>query len=525
MLHARSVFPACALVLGISLQCFSAPAIDYSKEAAVIENMQTRVSFSVEGTRDWRQVFSVRLQSEAAVRQFGVLAFSYSSLSEQVTVDYVRVKKPDGSLVETPATSVQDVGAGASGSAAPTYFDLRQKQIPVKALGVGDVLEYSVRTLQSKPEIPGQFWFTQPFINDAVVLSQTLEIEVPRDKYVQVTSPDVKAEVHDQPETRVYRWKYSHLEPTKPNEKKEADAKPPQVQITTFRNWEEVGTWWGTLANPESEPTPAIVAKARELTAGLSSNVEKEKAIYRYVATKFRYISVSLGVGRYRPHSADEVLGNQFGDCKDKHTLFVSLLRAAGIDAWPALIGAGIKFDKEVPSPAQFNHVITVIPQDGKYTWLDTTTEVAPFGLISASIRDESALVIPSGSPERKLPFLLQTPLDPPFESSEVVSVNGAWSSDGVLTARFAIDCTGDVAVDLRSGFRQLAPTQWQALAQQLSYAMNYSGEVSGVEVESLEDSDKPFHFSYDYKRKDYPGWKDSNITPPVAASRLRTWR
>ena len=68
---------------------------------------------------------------------------------------------------------------------------------------------------------------------------------------------------------------------------------------------------------------------------------------------KFRYISISFGAGRYRPHSAEEVLANQYGDCKDKHTLFAALLKAAGIQAWPALIGVGVKFDSSVPSPAQ----------------------------------------------------------------------------------------------------------------------------------------------------------------------------
>jgi hypothetical protein len=45
---------------------------------------------------------------------------------------------------------------------------------------------------------------------------------------------------------------------------------------------------------------------------------------------KFRHISISFGAGRYRPHTAGEVLVNQYGDCKDKHTLFAALLKAAG---------------------------------------------------------------------------------------------------------------------------------------------------------------------------------------------------
>ena len=232
--------------------------------------------------------------------------------------------------------------------------------------------------------MPGQFWYDDVFVDDAVVLNQTLEIRVPKDKYVQVSSPNLRAETHDEGGQRVYVWKHSHLEPSKPEDKKKeaAENRPLKVQLTTFKDWEEVGNWWGALAAEQAKVTPAIESKAKELTAGLSTDAEKERAIYQYVAMKFRYISISFGAGRYRPHSAGEVLANQYGDCKDKHTLFAALLKAAGIQAWPALVGVGIKFDSSVPSPAQFNHVITVLPQDGKYVWLDTTAEVAPFGLV-----------------------------------------------------------------------------------------------------------------------------------------------
>ena len=74
---------------------------------------------------------------------------------------------------------------------------------------------------------------------------------------------------------------------------------------------------------------PEIRAKAAELTKGKSYDLDKIQALYDYVATNFRYISLSFGVGRYQPHSAADVLHNQYGDCKDKHTLLASLLVAA----------------------------------------------------------------------------------------------------------------------------------------------------------------------------------------------------
>ncbi len=229
--------------------CFAADSPDYSKEPTVIENMTTKVKFSADGTSEAQQKLAIRLKSESAVRQFGVLSFSYSSESDQVVIEYVRVRKSDGSVVETPASSVMDVATEVATS-APTYSDLRQKQIPVKALGVGDVLEYSIRVSTIKPKVPGQFWYEQGFIDDSVVLNQVLEVSVPKDKYVQVSSPKLKSETHDEGNQTVSVWKHSHLEPSTPKDKKvkaAAEDEPPKVQITTFRNWEEVGNWWGAL--------------------------------------------------------------------------------------------------------------------------------------------------------------------------------------------------------------------------------------------------------------------------------------
>lgn len=180
--------------------------------------MVTKLSFGADGRRGWQQTLSVRIQSEAAVRLYGVLSFFYASGTEEIKAEYVRVRKPDGTVVETPDSSIADISTNVA--AAPTYSDFRQKQVPVKALGVGDVLEYSVRSSQQAPEVPSQFWYAQDLVDDAVVLDQTLEISVPKDKYVQVSSPKLKPETHDEGALRVYIWKYSHLAPSPPDSTK-----------------------------------------------------------------------------------------------------------------------------------------------------------------------------------------------------------------------------------------------------------------------------------------------------------------
>ena len=82
----------------------------------------------------------------------------------------------------------------------------------------------------------------------------------------------------------------------------------------------------------------SVRKKADELTKGADTPTEKARRLYDFVARNVRYVSISLGVGRYQPHSASDVLQNGYGDCKDKHTLFSAMLRAEGIQSYPVLI-------------------------------------------------------------------------------------------------------------------------------------------------------------------------------------------
>ena len=194
---------------------------------------------------------------------------------------------------------------------------------------------------------------------------------------------------------RIYRWTSSHMvredndkdkDQQKKKKKKKADEFP-AVQLTTFASWEDVGNWYAGLEKDRRQPSKEVRAQAEALTKGITTDLDKVQALYDYVATNFRYVSLSLGLARYQPHAAADVLHNQYGDCKDKHTLLASLLEANGMHASAVLMNSSRKLDPDVPSPAQFNHVITMLPLGKEEVWMDTTTEVAPFRLLAYQLR------------------------------------------------------------------------------------------------------------------------------------------
>ncbi len=486
---------------------------DYSKEAFVIERYSTRIVEEEDGSGVRELTAEVKMLADAGVKAFAVLNFTYTSANEVVDIDYVRVRKPDGTVVKTPDYNIQDM-PGEVTRIAPLYSDIHEKHVAVRSLAVGDVLEYLVHLRVIKSEVPGHFWFEYSFRKNAIIKDERLEISVPADKYVKVVSPDFKPEVTSGSGRRIYHWVYSNLEVKEkdPNEVPRRTPPNPSVQVTTFANWEDVGRWYGSLQKEPLQVTPAIRAKAADLTRGLQTDDEKIHAIYDFVSLRFHYIGLDFGIGRYQPHAAEDVLENGYGDCKDKHTLLASLLKAAGYEAWPVLIHNQRKLDPEVPSPAQFNHVITVIPMGNKFTWLDTTPEVAPYGLLLLTLRDKQALAIPTSKP----PLLMTTPQNPPFPQEQEFSMKGKLTTDGTFTGHAEQSYRGDTEVLLRSAFRQLPQSQWKEAVQRFSYGLNFGGDVSNITVTPPEELEKPFQLSYDYVRKNYADWEHRQIVLPL---------
>jgi tetratricopeptide (TPR) repeat protein len=491
---------------------------DFSKEGALIEQRTTKVIFQSDGTYTYDQHARVRVQSDAGVRQYGVLPFPYQAAVGRAEVQDVRVTKPNGSVVATPLDSIQDVTSEVYRD-APMYSDLREKHVAVKGLEPGDTVEYSVRWLLEKPLAIGQFWTSYQFEKNVVVLDEKLEISVPSDRAVKLNKQTIPPKIRDENGRRIYLWETSNLESMSVEERKKAlsyDAirgllPQPDVLISSFQSWEEVGRWYEGLQREKIQPSPEIKAKAEELTKGLLDDDSKVRAIYNYVSLRYRYVAISFGIGRYQPHAAAEILGNQYGDCKDKHTLLAALLNAVGIKAYPALINSLMAVDEDVPSPGQFNHVISVVPKGSALSWMDTTPEVTPIGQLIYPLRGKPALVI---MPDKAA--FQTTPADSPFADKQTDTVTAKLDADGTLHAHVEASYRGDNELYFRYAFRRWPESQWKDLGQQMSYGARLGGTVSNVRASPPEKTEEPFIQSYDYTLKDFDGGEKHRFVIPL---------
>jgi tetratricopeptide (TPR) repeat protein/transglutaminase-like putative cysteine protease len=468
-----------------------------AEEAAVFERISNRVRFENDGTEMSETEAVVRIQSQAGVEEFGQLVFGYSSATEKLEVEYVRVRKPDGQVVVTPETTAQDFAPDVL-KEAPMYSDYRQRHISVTALQPGDTLEYRTVVRVITPLAAGNFWYEHTFPKGVVVNEDRLELDLPKDREVKLKTPTRTPEIKESGDRRIYTWVAKDIKPERDKDKDKDDEEQedrPDVQLTTFTDWKQIAQWYAKLQGERMTVDDSVRKKADELTKGANTPTEKARLLYDFVARDIRYVSISLGVGRYQPHAASDVLQNGYGDCKDKHTLFSAMLRAEGIQSYPVLIDSSRKLDADVPSPAQFDHVITAarLGPGTELTWLDTTPEVTPFGLILYQLRNKQAVVASVDSEGG----LQRTPADSPVKTFTHFTLDGKFSEFGALDATLELTVQGDRDWPLRQSFRRYSQAQWKDVVKVLSANWGLPGDVEAVQLDSIEDTSKPFHLKY----------------------------
>ena len=157
---------------------------DYTKQAYVYELYQEKTRFEADGTGEEATTVRVRVQSDAALKGWGQLVFGYNSESEELKVNYARVKKPDGKVIETPLDSIRDMTSAVERE-APVYTDYREKHMTVSALQVGDILEYQRVRKIVKPATPNQFWSEHSFIKNYIVLDEETGVQHSRRRATQ----------------------------------------------------------------------------------------------------------------------------------------------------------------------------------------------------------------------------------------------------------------------------------------------------------------------------------------------------
>ena len=171
--------------------------------------------------------------------------------------------------------------------------------------------------------------------------------------------------------------------------------------------WQKYGEWQYKLLDGRDELTEPFRNKLHGLTAHCSTDREKVKAIYDYLAKTTRYVSIQLGIGGLQPIAASDVCRTGFGDCKGLSNYTRAMLKEIGIPSTYTVISTtNERLLPDFSSANQMNHVILQVPLPKDTLWLECTDPSLPFGYIHQGIAGHDALLIdPAGGSIHRLPM------------------------------------------------------------------------------------------------------------------------
>jgi hypothetical protein len=353
-------------------------------------------------------------------KHFADCKIGYDSSKETLDLVYARTINRDGEVLHLKKNATTIV---TPHSDFPEYSHYKMLIFSMPGVEVGSVIDYKY-VKKRKPTIEGEF-------NSSFIFQWYQPIQLSRYKVIAPESIDLRYRLVNTLEghqsapdiflsegKKVYLWEYREVPQIL-----EEDNMPPldevalQVMVTTLTSWEEFFQWWSRKVEGKTDADGTIRKKTDDLTEGLLTESEKIEALFDFVKREVRYVSIQLGKSGYIPRTAREVFETRYGDCKDKSTLLLSMLKSAGISAHYVLIPTASTGNliNEFQYPFQFNHCIVAAEGENGYQFLDPVYENIPFDYLPEDDQDRRVLIF-----REHQPSFGETPLAKPKENAVV---------------------------------------------------------------------------------------------------------
>ena len=401
------------------------------------------------GTRTFRQI--IQVLKPAAATRLQEQSFSWSPQHQKLTVNWVKVVKPDGTVVSDTPAQVQESDVPAARS-DPVYTDRRVRRMSLSGVAPGTLVDYSYTLEEQKPFMPRDFFQSWSVSTGLQVARSRLILDLPTavSPRIRETNLNFKRTEQVAGGRRTYAWATGNLPKITP-EPLAADSNGVfmTVQISSPVTWQDISHWYGDLARPREVASPAVAAKVDSLVRGARTRDDSIRAVHKWVSQDIRYVAIALGIGGYQPRTPDTVRVTGFGDCKDKATLFVASLRHLGIETYPVLLSSNATARRDLPSIEQFNHEIAAVATGNGWQFVDLTAGVVPYGELPLGEQGGFALLVrKDGSSEE-----VTLPRAPITDNRSVTVVSGVLDTAGMFDGVHEEILDGVAAAGLRMLF------------------------------------------------------------------------
>ena len=370
------------------------------KNASVIkqyENIVFEVTDVDRATLEVQQVFTIMSEAGKNALIFNEYSSKFMALDEAEVKVYDlmgkvvnKYKKKDMNTVAT--------GEGLIDDGFVTYFRVPATSYPV-------TVEYTY-----KQRFKGTLFYPtyDIYTSGTSVVNSNFIAKVPKDLDLRYKEMNIKLkpEVKEEGKTKIYQWSVHNI-PAVEYEEGASDNKYPQIILAPNKfsyygyegdltSWKSFGIWLNALYNGQDALPADRQQFFKDLVKDAQNDREKARLIYDYLQKNFRYVSIQLGIGGFKPFSADFTDKKKYGDCKGLSNYMKAALNAVGVKSYVAAINAFYNSEPVDPNfPSQgFNHVIVCIPQAKDSIWLECTSSSNDFATLGSFTENRNALLI-----------------------------------------------------------------------------------------------------------------------------------
>ncbi|RPI20853.1 MAG: DUF3857 domain-containing protein [Acidobacteria bacterium] len=480
------------------------------------------IRYEQDGTYVDRTHCLIKLLTEPAVQYFATLpVWEYYSYRSQAKVEFARVVKPDGTISDVPADLIADVPNPMYRRQNVNDETMRLKTVTFQNLRVGDAVEYLIEERCVKP-VTSDFELKEGkyLQEDEPVAYVRIEINGPAGKplkhMLRCAESLVVTSTSEQKDGRTsYIWEARDIPPfiSEPgwNTRQHFAAR---LLASTIASWSELSRTGYRINQASMDEDDNLRAAVAGATRGLKTNEEKAASLVRFLRSNIGYKGLT-SVSAYQGKPATQTLRERFGVCRDVAVLLCSMLRAAGIESYPAATGYGRVFDSEVPHDI-FQHMIVAVP-DGQrgYRLYDPTAILRSTDRLPGYAGEAPLLVFrPEGEDLVRIPHIAAT------ENLGTIRAESRIGADGLLSSTVTIGGRGAYEEDLRNWCRRTKAEDYRKRWGDIVAQVNPAARVIEVSTSESSDLDTQFLVTIRYEAPGYaaPGSDALLIKTPLAS-------
>jgi cellulose synthase operon protein C len=314
--------------------------------------------------------------TDAAAASARQHAFVYEVDDQVVELRGAKVYRANGRVDE----AIESGEGAADDPSIAMYTSARAFYVQFPRLEAGDVVElrYRIDDVNRRNEFNDYFGEITSLQSGDPTANAEYVVVAPKSRplYFDHTVPGLQVSTTERQDQRIYRFFAPTVAALDPE-----PAMPPvqellaAVHVSTYKTWDDLGRWYYGLVKDQFDLDAETRKLAKQIAEGKKTEREKVEAVYDWVIRNTRYVALEFGIYGYKPRRCVQTVTRGWGDCKDKATVIVTLLKELGIPATMVVLRTQFKggLRSKIPSFAPFDHAIAYVPSLDLY--LDGTAE------------------------------------------------------------------------------------------------------------------------------------------------------